>query len=103
MLVHLDHHRHLLRIEYATFTVGGPQMDLEDGAAIETFAHEATHVRLNSFDESDVQCANYRHRPMALRAFASVGVRFPQWLEPQILFGLRWLHEHLAKQYLIDC
>jgi hypothetical protein len=40
---------------------------------------------------------------MALHAFATVGRRIPRWLRPQLLLGMRWLHEHLASEYRLDC
>jgi hypothetical protein len=72
-------------------------------SALEVLAHGATHIRLESGDESQVECWNYRHRRATIAAFGRVGVHFTRKVVGELLLGMRWRrHLHLWALYRDD-
>lgn len=102
-LRHLDRMRPGTARVSETFRPGGSVMLSAEGSALETLAHEATHIRLESTDEAAVECWNFDHRRATLAAFARADVHFTRKVTDELLLGMRWLHLHLWPQYRDRC
>lgn len=102
-LRHLDRKRPGTSRVSDTFRPGGSVMLAAEGSALEVLAHGATHIRLESSDESEVECSNFNHRRATIAAFERVGVRFSRKVVGELLLGMRWQHLNLWPQYRDRC
>jgi hypothetical protein len=74
------------------------QVDVANGAAVDTLIHEATHIREQSTDESRVECDSYRNRWSAVKLF-----RLSARMDAQIMRGITVAHDDSPASYLRDC
>lgn len=76
----------------------GPMADLEDGRAVETLYHEATHIKLSTTDEARVECTTYQYRTQAVKGWG-----IAKWKQDRLYWGFKLSHYMLPPEYLINC
>jgi hypothetical protein len=79
-------------------SVGRKEVDLPDGAAVDTLIHEATHILEQSTNEARVECDSYRNRWSAVKLF-----RLSTKQNGSVMRGIAAAHLASPASYLQDC